>query len=524
MDNNNNDLNVINKMYENLNYFDQYSGSLLLVIIITIICFLFISYCFVIINSQPIIDDWANQRCNPTVIPFAGFITHPDGVSSIEYTQQNFTYCIQNMASGVTSIALEPLTFITNMLSNSSNQISESLQSIRAMFDKIRVMFQGVSQEIMGRIINFMVPLQEIIISFKDLIGKIQGSMTAGLFTLLGSYYTLKSLMGAIAQFIITILIALAAMIAVFWAVPFTWGAAAANTAIFVAIAIPMSIILAFMIDVLKVKTNLSIPKVKCFDKNTRIKMNDGTKKKISEIQIGELLFNNNEVTAIIKVETKDSIMYKLNNVIVSDTHIVKYKKKWIRVSEHPAAILYPSYNEPYLYCLNTTNKTIVINNKTFTDWDEIYGNDITKIINNNIIKINDLKDIHTYLDCGFSGLTKITLQNGIYKELQNIEIGDMLENGEIVYGVVEINGKNVDQQYTINLGNNLTIEGGSNLKFCHIENDYNISLNTTSINLSNIKHDKLYHLLTDKKTFYIDKIKFYDYNAGVDLFLEKIK
>ena len=33
---NNNDLNVINKMYENLNYFDQYSGSLLLVIIITI--------------------------------------------------------------------------------------------------------------------------------------------------------------------------------------------------------------------------------------------------------------------------------------------------------------------------------------------------------------------------------------------------------------------------------------------------------------------------------------------------------
>ena len=230
-------------------------------------------------------------------------------------------------------------------------------------------------------------------------------------------------------------------------------------------------------------------------------------------------------MTAIIKVETKGSIMYKLNNVIVSDTHIVKYNKKWIRVSEHPRAILIESYNEPYLYCLNTSSKTIVINNRIFTDWDEIYGNDIKKVINNNIIKINDLKDIHTYLDCGFNSLTKIKLQNGVYKEIKNIEIGDILENGEIVYGVVEINGENVSEQYAINLGNNLIIEGGPNLQICYIEMDYAIlSLDANYINLLNIKHNKLYHLLTDTKTFYIDKIKFHDYNAGVDLFLEKIK
>ena len=114
----------------------------------------------------------------------------------------------------------------------------------------------------MGRIINFSIPLQQIIISIKDLISKIQGTMTAGTFTLLGSYYTLKSLMGAIAQFIITILITLSVLIASLWVVPFTWGAAAANTVIFVAISIPMAIILAFMTDVLHVKTNLKMPKV----------------------------------------------------------------------------------------------------------------------------------------------------------------------------------------------------------------------------------------------------------------------
>ena len=54
--------------------------------------------------------------------------------------------------------------------------------------------------------VNMMIPLQQIIIGMRDMLSKIQGTLTASLFTLLGSYYTLRSLMGAIAQLIITIL------------------------------------------------------------------------------------------------------------------------------------------------------------------------------------------------------------------------------------------------------------------------------------------------------------------------------
>ena len=32
----------------------------------------------------------------------------------------------------------------------------------------------------------------------------------------------------------------------------------------------------------------------------------------------------------------------------------------------------------------------------------------------------------------------------------------------------------------------------------------------------------KLFHLLTDKETFIINGIKFKDYNASIDIFLEK--
>lgn len=516
----------IKNMYDKLNYFDQYGASVILFIIISIILFIAISYCYVKIHSQPIIEDWANQRCKPNIIPFAGFITHPDGISAIDYTSQNFNYCVQSILSSITGLAVEPITFIANMFKQMADKVKEDINMIRGMFDKVRNMFQEVSEEIMGRIMNFTIPLQQMIISFKDLLSKVQGAMTAGLFTLLGSYYTLKSLMGAIAQFIIIILIAMAAMIAIFWLIPFTWGAAISMTSIFVAIAIPMIIILAFMMDVLHVQTSLSIPSIKCFDENTMIKMNDGTEKIISNINVGDVLYNNNEVTAFIKVETKGSIIYNLNGILVSDSHILKYNEKWIPVSKHPNAIRCEKYEKPYLYCLNTTNKIININDNIFTDWDEIYDNDFVKIKNNKYIKINNVKDIHPYLDSGLNGSTKIKLNNGKYKLIKDVDIGDILENGEKVYGTVIINGKTLNKQYSYNLGKDIIIEGGPNINFN--DNTFNLisslSLDFKNKCIINKNHDELYHLLTNKNTFNIQGIRFYDYNAAIDLFLEKNK
>jgi hypothetical protein len=503
-----NKLNNITKMYEKLTYYDQYGASLILFILITIIVLLLVSYFHTMINVQPIIDDWPNQRCKPNIIPFAGLITHPEGVTATEYTSQNFNYCTQNILSGITGIAVQPLTYATNLLKTFANLIQQSIQSIRAMFDKIRTMFQKVSEEIMGRIMNIMIPLQQIIISFKDLLGKIQGTMTAGLFTVLGSYYTLKSLMGAIAQFIIIILIALAVMIAVFWIVPFTWGAAIANTVIFIAIAIPMAIILAFMVDVLHVDAGYKIPKVKCFDKDTLITMNNGIKNKIININVGDVLDDNNIVTGKIKVATEGSQVYILNNIFVSDSHIVKYENKWIPVSKHPDAIKYNNYKEPYLYCLNTSKKIIKVKNEIFTDWDEIYENSLSTVLNNKIKPINNCNDIHVYLDYGFADTTKIRLKDKTFVNIDKICINDILENGEKVYGIVEINGLDLPENYLYNLGENNYLEG------------YAPMFNVEKTLLPNL-NNKLYNLLTDKGIFKVNNVVLKDYNSAIDRFLE---
>jgi ABC-type multidrug transport system fused ATPase/permease subunit len=472
--------NIIN-MYDKQTYFDQYSGSVVLFVVITVVVILMVSYFHVMTSIQPIINDWPNQRCKPTIMPFAGLITHPEGVTASEYTAQNFAYCTQTILSNITGDAVEPLTYITVVLQSIAVGIQESIQSIRAMFNKVRNSMQAVTEEIMGRLMNIMIPLQQIIIGFRDLVAKIQGTMTAGLFTLLGSYYTLKSLMGAIAQFIIIILIVLAAIIALFWIFPFTWGAAIANTSIFVALAIPMAIILAFMSDVLHVQPGggLQIPSLKCFDAETMLTMEDGTKKRIVDIQVGEVLAKSGVVTATMCVTATGSQMYTLHSVVVSDSHIVCHKGTWIPVSQHPEAVKYENYGGEFLYCLNTSSKVIEIDGILFTDWDEVYGERLDKVLDALPPDVpRCTESIHPYLDGGLHSGVEIRLQNGgEWVPLSLVKVNDVLEKGEKVYGTVKL-------QHPRDLG------------------------------------ETLFHLLTDRGTITFEEATIKDYNGAIDQYL----
>lgn len=505
-------------MYDKLTYSDKYGTSIFFFFILSLLLLLGISYCIVMIYLQPIQDNWVNMRCKPFIIPFAGMINKPEDISSTDYTKQNFQYCMQNIIKDVTAVAVQPITFVVNILNSLANIIRDSINAVRNMFNKIRTQLQSVVEEVMGRLGNMMVPLQQIIITMRDILSKVQGLMTASLYTLLGSYYTLQSLMGAIAQFIIIILIAMAAMIAVFWLVPFTWGTASSLTVVFIAIAIPMTLILNFMLQYLHVTPDLKIPTVQCFDEDTMIQMEDGTYKKIIDIEIGEKLIGEkliggkliggNTVNTKIKVDASRSKMYLLGNIIVSDSHLVKFGSDWIRVSQHPLAKRLAFYEKKYLYCLNTTTKMIQIGDFCFSDWDEIVNYKKWEDI------LIDNTYIHKFLNSGFHGNTPIMLKNKTEIPIRFIKIGDLLENGEKVIGLVELDGTFVHEHYFIDLGIHGKIEGGGNLS-------YSTDLDKTKVLKPWESEEKLFHLLTDKKCFYVKRVKFYDYNASVDEFLE---
>ena len=238
-------------------------------------------------------------------------------------------------------------------------------------------------------------------------------------------------------------------------------------------------------------------------------------------------------VTAKMKVDASNLEMYILNDVIVSGCHIVKHNYIWIAVSEHPMSQKLDEYTKSYVYCINTTNKTININGTIFSDWDEVYGSTLIKKREYIVKKFGFDKqcakneDIHKYLDGGFDKNTPIILKNGSVKLISNVNINDILENGERVYALVEIDGTRINKQAKYNLGynfeynlGNTSFSGGGKLIFFEKSLGLisTLSLGETCYSMKRIPYKKLYNLVTDKGTFKIGDLIFNDYNSCVDL------
>jgi len=418
--------NFINGVYDNLTYYDLYGTSIFLYFVITIIVVLAFLFSRVMQSKDEIASDWENQRCKPQNIPFAGYISKPSDKTAFEYTNENFQYCIQDILLNITEKSLQPFNFMVDSLISIFSKIGEAIQKIREILASIRENVKKITQDIMNRILNILTPLQTMLISLADAFNKSQGILTAGLYTALGSYYTLQALLGAILELIIKMLISLVILIVGLWLVPFTQPMAATMSAVFLSISIPLAIIVIFMKKVLHVGSS-KIPKLRCFDENTIFKLNNGKKIKIKDLELEDKLDDGSIIISKIKVTSQDLKIYNLNGIIVSESHVVKYNNKWIIIKEHPNAKLLSEYNNPYLYCINTDKKVFELNGISYTDWDEVYDE--------TLIKYNKLNMKQN----GFNSSSKVKMYHGIEKNISDVLIGDILFDGNIVYGIVNL-------------------------------------------------------------------------------------
>lgn len=430
----------VNKIYD-LSYFDLYGGSVIFTVILTIIVLLAISYANVMQNIVPIRNNWTEERCRPQNIPFAGFINKPIDSSITDFTQDNFNYCTQNILQDVTKIAVMPLGFVTEGLTTLYIAIEESIQLIRAMIDNIRINLKNIINNILNKTVNITIPLRQITMSISDALGKTTGILVTKFYMLIGLFDLIKSIFGATVEALEISTIPPAAAIIIFLAL----------------LMFPLAIVPSIFLLLLTVLTGMGIY-VKdrfeyeqvCFDKNTQLIMSNGSSKSIIDIQVGDKLINDNIITEKFTLCAKNVDMYKLtDDTIVSESHYIKYNNNWIKIKDYPHCEKINNYNEPFIYCINTSTKRILIGNNDYLDWDDIIDTTINK-------------KQHCYNEN-----TVISLFNGTQKIIKNIKIGDILSHGEKITGLVE-------------------------------------SLDEST---------QLYHLITDKKSFYINNIKVYHYD-----------
>lgn len=543
MDNNTNiqkSIHIIQNLYPKQKYFDKYSEYIVLCSILFLVLGLVVSYLTVINNVGHLKENWKENKCNPRVIPFAGFIYNPSDKTNIEYTGDNATECVQTILEQIIGKFMNPIMHLTHSLSSNIAGFTKPLNDIRKILTNIRADISDITEEFMGKFINIMTPLQHLIISVRDTFGKINGTFTASIYTLFGAYYTLKAFIGGMLEVFIGILISLATSIVIMWMFPWTWGVAIAMTGIFISLGIPIAVMTGFVEDTFHIRPRLRIPSLPirprprfCFDRYTPFKLKSGMCRQIQHLLPGDELLDNGTVTAVIKLNATEIDMFNLDGIIVSAFHFVKFGDKWILTHQHPNAVkvTVPSTHS-YIYCINTTTKRIKINGYEFLDWDELNENSSIVLPNND--QINNTQ-IHKYLNGGMLSDTLFPMKTcNSKKKIKDIQIGDILLHDIVVTGIVKIQKSDL---YTHTF-NNSKLVGSTNLIFSYPYSTYKkstlsyIQSNTVTTNTySNYAYTKynsdkdnsdkyLYHLLTDKQYFVLcPNIKIWNYSLNTEHF-----
>jgi len=506
-----NTIERIEKKFNKLGFLETYGGSITTAVIILASFTMLCSYLCIRVYSKPIRENWPDYKCNPAIIPFAGIIHNKPADEVGIYTAQNFEECSKTILEKIVIIFTKPIYSILDTIVKVFKEMVKMIKEIKKKIMDFINRIVNFQMNINGKIVNVVLGIQKWLINVKDILDRGTTAIAVFTRTTLGLSFAYQSMLKIAIWFILGILIVmLKPIIALF--------VAASIPPWFMAfLAIPATILLVIwtymlvhwiqvMIFSVKVHNATRHSTPSCFDENTIIQTKKGNIK-MKDIQCGDILGENNKVTAIFKLLNNQK-MYNLNNVIVSGTHYVYHNKLgWIQVNEHPDALLLSNYNKPYIYCINTSTKRIILNNITFADWDDLDNIDLMKMKNHNISPSTN--NLHENTDSGFISSTPIQLKNNKIIPIYKVKPGDRLKNNELITGVIKIKANDIKNHYIYKFKNNQF--GGANLFM-------------TSSHLGKfIKHktkyqDKyFYHLLTDTGKFYINDIQLYDYNSAIE-------
>tara|TARA_R110002020_G_scaffold194984_8_gene395943 strand:+ start:2745 stop:4286 length:1542 start_codon:yes stop_codon:yes gene_type:complete len=503
----------VNKLYRNKTYLEKYAHSVFITTII-LLAFIFVfSYFYIKANLEPIRKDWNNLKCHPGIIPFAGMINKNPDDTVFQSTSKNFSLCTNLILKSVVKIFTKPVTAMMGSLNGAFKMIVKSggrLQKLTAeTLDKI----EKILKYFLNRLGAIIIPVQRLFINIKDTLNKMNGVLATIMHTLLAQFNAMKSYIATLIDVIIIGMIASSLIILKLWLIPFSWPVAIPATVFYVVIMTFMIIIKVNMSRILLISSGQVPAKPgkpsNCFHKDTMIKTKKG-ETKISELNPGDVLMNDDIVTGVFKTCGLKNTYYDLNGTIVTGNHHV-YNSEigWGRVKNDPRAIKMPEMKQQYVYCLNTKSKKIKIKEELFMDWDEVDITDILTLKNKKYIYTKE--DINNYLNSGFLKDTLVELKNGEKKKIQDLNVGEILKQDIKITGVV----KSLDHKNTFNYLNKIFDIKGNNIMF-----DKSNLAKYDKTHIKNSTDNILYHIITDKTHFFLDCVKVYDYNACLEYFL----
>ena len=254
-------------------------------------------------------QNWAIYRCNPPYWFFSENIT------------EDFTYCVQNTQMNMMGFLLQPLNFMIQTLTSIGGEFGDAIDNIRRAFSSIRGFVSEIIENVFGVFLNLIIQFQKIIISIRDMVGKMIGIVVTIMYVLDGSIKTMNSA----------------------WAGPSGQLVRAIGS---------------------------------CFHPDTMITLANGERIKMEEAPLGSELDGGGKIFAVLKVDNaKKEALYKIKSesqdIYVTGEHFIFDNNKWIQVKDYKYAEIQNSFIIEYFSCLITTNRRIKIDNILFWDWED---------------------------------------------------------------------------------------------------------------------------------------------------------
>jgi hypothetical protein len=235
---------------------------------------------------------------------------------------ENFAFCIGSIQKTLMNTFLKPIFSNLNVLGDVAGSIIGSIKSLTVLMANMNVGFGMASFDIINMIKGIMVKMQYFIVNIKDVFAKFGGTMVVMSNIIQGTSLTGRS----------------------------AWRGPIGETL-----------------------------RTLCFSPNTLVKMNDGTLKKMKDVDIGEKLEHDIDVIATLKIKGgKEHCFYKIwseklqTDILVTGSHkiIDPNSKELIPVEMCNLAEKTNKYSDT-LSCLITSNHHIPVGEFTFWDWED---------------------------------------------------------------------------------------------------------------------------------------------------------
>lgn len=358
-----------------------FSNAILFIMFVVIVIFGALSFLVSSNSIQSIKGNWADYRCNPLIMPFAGLFG--------ENTSQNFEFCMGKIFSTHSQGPISSILMMFGQFTGLLGSVFSSLSSLRVTLASLGGGINVIFQEFTERISNFFFQLRMTSIRIKMLMGR----MYAILFSMM---YMGTSALTGLSSF--------------------------TNTYLF-------SFLDTFCFPG---ETEIHV-------KNTH----GITRVPIQDIKIGDILMpGNTRVTATFEFYSTGQPMVRIGPALVSTNHYLLHQGKPIFAGEHPNAIPYgPWDSEAHLFCLNTEDHTIPIEYLTFLDYDETSEGDADTLrwIEGRLNAVPSVGKTYPYADAN-SAINKeanIKTKRGLVAA-KDIRIGDELSTGSQVVGLIQ--------------------------------------------------------------------------------------